>query len=214
MVVIPHLMRNPLTPILDSRFRGNDNLSVYLWQSTIDGSSLGLNDITKDKIMGWWLALAVVLYLLFVVLIIAEVFIPSGGLITICALACLIGGTYIFFKQSTTAGIAGVIFGAIAVPVILRYVYRELPNTRFGKTVMLAPPERQKGDAVPDTPEIKELLGAVGTVLTPLRPVGMCDFSGRRVECMAESGYVGKGNKVRVIDVESTQLTVRLIEET
>jgi membrane-bound ClpP family serine protease len=164
--------------------------------------------------MGWWLALAVVLYLLFVVLIIAEVFIPSGGLITVCAVACLIGGTYIFFKQSTTAGVAGVIFGAIAIPTILRIVYRELPNTRFGKRVTLAPPVRQKGDAVPDTPEIKNLLGAVGTVLTPLRPVGMCDFSGQRVECVAESGYVDKGRKVRVIDVESTQLTVRLIEET
>lgn len=164
--------------------------------------------------MGWWLALAVGLYLLFVVLIIAEVFIPSGGLITVCAVACLIGGTYIFFTQSTVAGIAAIIFAILAIPAILRYVYRELPNTRFGKSVTLVPPERQKGDAVPDTPEIKELFGAVGTVLTPLRPVGMCDFSGHRVECVAESGYVGKGKKVRVIDVESTQLTVRLIEET
>jgi membrane-bound ClpP family serine protease len=41
----------------------------------------------------------------------------------------------------------------------------------------------------------------------------MCDFSGQRVECVAESGYVDKGKKVKVINVESTQLTVRLIEE-
>jgi membrane-bound ClpP family serine protease len=175
---------------------------------------LSLNDIAKDKNMGWWLALAVGLYLLFVVLIIAEVFVPSGGLITVCAAACLIGGTYIFFKHSTAAGIAGVIFGVIVIPVILRYVYKELPNTRFGKSVTLAPPGRRQGDAVPDTLEIKELVGAVGTVLTPLRPVGMCEFFGRRVECVAESGYVERGKKVRVIDVESTQLTVRLIEET
>jgi membrane-bound ClpP family serine protease len=40
----------------------------------------------------------------------------------------------------------------------------------------------------------------------------MCDFSGRRVECVAEGGYVDKGRKVKIIDVESTQLTVREIE--
>jgi membrane-bound serine protease (ClpP class) len=50
-------------------------------------------------------------------------------------------------------------------------------------------------------------------VITPLRPVGMCDFAGKRVECVAEGGYVDKDKKVKVIDVESTQLTVRMIED-
>jgi membrane-bound ClpP family serine protease len=164
--------------------------------------------------MGWWLVFAVFLYFACAALIIAEVFVPSGGLLSVCALACLIGGTYIFFKQSTTAGVAGVIFGVIMIPLLLRYAYKEFPNTRFGKSVTLAPPKRHHGDAIPDTDKIKELLGAEGVVLTALRPVGMCDFSGYRIECVAESGYIDKGKKVRVIDVESTQLTVRLIEET
>jgi len=99
------------------------------------------------------------------------------------------------------------------IPSVLVIAYKIFPKTRFGKSVTLRPPERQQGDAIPDTPELKELLGAVGVVLTPLRPVGMCDFSGQRVECVAESGYVEKGKKVKVIDVESTQLTVRIIEE-
>ena len=51
-------------------------------------------------------------------------------------------------------------------------------------------------------------------MVTPLRPVGMCDFSGQRVECVAESSYVNKGEKVKVIDIEGTQLTVRVIEKT
>lgn len=164
--------------------------------------------------MFWWLALAVCLYLLFVLLLIAEVFVPSGGLLTVCALACLIGGTYIFFKQSTIAGIAGIIFGVIMIPSLLRFAYKTFPHTRFGKSATLAPPERPQGDAVPDTQALGQLLGAVGVVLTPLRPVGMCDFEGRRVECVAESGYVAKNMKVEVIKVESTQLTVRAIERT
>ena len=164
--------------------------------------------------MFWWLALAVCLYLLFVLLLIAEVFVPSSGLLTVCALACLIGGTYIFFKESTVAGIAGIIFGLIMIPMFLRYAYKTFPKTRFGKNVTLAPPERPQGDAVPDTQSLEKLLGSVGVVLTPLRPVGMCDFEGQRVECVAESGYVAKDAKVEVIKVESTQLTVREVERT
>jgi membrane-bound ClpP family serine protease len=156
---------------------------------------------------------AVFLYFACAVLIIAEVFVPSGGLISICALACLAGGIAIFFHHSLIAGWIGVGIAAAMIPVVLIFAYKIFPKTRFGKSVTLTPPHRRKGDAVPDTDKLKELLGAEGIVLTTLRPVGMCDFSGRRVECVAESGYVEKGKMVKVINVESSQLTVRIIEE-
>ncbi len=163
--------------------------------------------------MDWWLVFAVFLYFACAALIVAEVFVPSGGLIGLCALVCLIGGVVIFFRHSATAGWVGVVIALIMIPTVLVIAYKIFPETRFGKSVTLTPPQREQGDAVPDTAELKELLGAVGVVLTPLRPVGICDFSGQRVECVAESGYVDKGNKVKVIDVESTQLTVREIEQ-
>ena len=163
--------------------------------------------------MGWWLVFAVFLYFVCAVLIVAEVFVPSGGLISIFALACLVGGIAIFFHYSLIAGWAGVGIAAVMIPTVLIFAYKIFPKTRFGKSVTLTPPERRQGDAIPDTDKIKDLLGAEGAVLTPLRPVGMCDFSGHRVECVAEGGYVDKGKKVKVINVESTQLTVRIIEE-
>jgi len=163
--------------------------------------------------MDWWLVFAVFLYFACAALIIAEVFVPSGGLIGLCSLVCLIGGVVIFFRHSATAGWVGLVIALIMIPTVLVIAYRIFPETRFGKSVTLTPPQREQGDAVPDTTELKKLLGAVGVVLTPLRPVGMCDFSGQRVECVAESGYVDKDKKVKVINVESTQLTVRMIEE-
>jgi len=163
--------------------------------------------------MDWWLAFAIFLYLASAALVIAEVFVPSGGLISICAFACLIGGLMIFFHHSTTTGWIGVIIAVIMIPSVLVTAYKIFPKTRFGKSVTLTPPKRQQGDAIPDTTELKNLLGTVGVVLTPLRPVGMCDFSGQRVECVAESGYVDKGKSVKVVRVQETQLTVRVIEE-
>jgi membrane-bound serine protease (ClpP class) len=164
--------------------------------------------------MDWWLAFAVFLYFAAAALIVAEVFVPSGGLLALCMIACLAGGVVIFFKHSTAAGWAGVAIAIVMIPSVLVGAYKIFPKTRFGKSTLLSPPERELGDAIPDTGQLKELVGAVGTVVTPMRPVGMCDFSGRRVECVAESGYVERGRKVKVIRVESTQLTVRVIEET
>ena len=162
--------------------------------------------------MGWWLVFAVFLYFACAALIIAEVFVPSGGLISICALACLIGGVAIFFHHSMQAGWAGIVIAVIMIPTVVIIAYKVFPKTRFGKSVTLTPPSRQQGDAIPDTDQLERMLGTEGVVLTPLRPVGMCDFSGRRVECVAEAGYVDKGKKVKVIHVEATQLTVREME--
>jgi membrane-bound serine protease (ClpP class) len=163
--------------------------------------------------MFWWLIFAVFLYFACAALIIAEVFVPSGGIISALAFLCVAGGVIIFFRYSTAAGWIGVIVAMIMIPSFLVFAYKIFPKTRFGKSVTLTPPEREKGDAIPDTAELEELLGAVGEVVTPLRPVGICNFSGKRVECVAESGYVDKDKKIKVIDVEGTQLTVRVVEE-
>lgn len=163
--------------------------------------------------MGWWLAFAVFLYLMCAALLVAEVFVPSGGLITIFALVCLIAGLVIFFKHSVVVGWIGVFTAVVMIPAVLIIAYKLFPKTKFGKGVILSPPERQAGDAIPDTDMLKGLLGKEGLVLTTLRPVGICEFSGMRVECVAESGYVDKGKTVKVIDVKGTQLTVRVMEE-
>lgn len=161
----------------------------------------------------WWLLFAVFLFVVCAGLIVAEVFIPSAGLLTLCSLACLAGGIAIFFRHSATAGWIGVLVAMVMVPSLLAMAYKVLPRTRFGRRVILAPPVRERGDAIADTPALAQMVGKVGRVLTTMRPVGMCDFDGQRVECVAESGYLQKNKKVKVIRVEGTQVTVRVMDE-
>ncbi|UCD51344.1 MAG: NfeD family protein [Phycisphaerales bacterium] len=83
----------------------------------------------------------------------------------------------------------------------------------LAQVLRLAPPirRREKREAVTD--QLAGLLGETGRVLTPLRPVGLCEFDGCRVECAAEGEYVQAGATVRVIRVEGMQPTVRAIDE-
>jgi membrane-bound serine protease (ClpP class) len=163
--------------------------------------------------LDWWLLFAVFLYVACAALLVAEVFIPSFGLLSVCALACLAGGVTIFFHHSPLAGTIGVVVAVVMVPSLLVTAYRVLPKTRFGKRVILSPPLRVRGEAISDVSQLQQLIGRTGRVLTTMRPVGMCDFDGRRVECVAERGYLLKDNKVKVIGVEGTQVTVRVMDE-
>jgi len=160
------------------------------------------------------LVFAVFLFLACAVLLVAEVFVPSGGLLSVCAIACVAGGITLFFQQSMQVGWIGVTVAIVLVPTVLIITYTIFPKTRFGRAVTLTPPERTAGDAIPDTDQLQALIGEQGTVKSPLHPVGVCEFSGHRVECVAETGYVDAGATVMVIRVQGTQLTVRVLEST
>jgi membrane-bound serine protease (ClpP class) len=156
-----------------------------------------------------WLILALFLIVLGAVLLVLEIFIPSFGLLTCCAIAAEVGGIWLFFKESITLGWVGVGVAAVIVPIVWVITYRLFPKTPFGKSVTLEGPDRPLGDAIADSNELAEMLGEKGIVISPLRPVGMCDFDGKRFECVAETGYVEKDVTIVVIHVEGTQLTVR-----
>jgi len=159
-----------------------------------------------------WVGLAVFLFVLSAVLMVVEVFIPSFGLLTLMALACLGGGIAIFFQISTTAGWIGCGVAVVLIPVVWIVVYKLFPYLPIGRAMLMKRGDKATGHGVPDGLVLKGLLGREGVVWTPLRPVGVCDFDGQRVECVAETGYVPKGRRVKVIHVEGVQVTVRLIE--
>jgi membrane-bound serine protease (ClpP class) len=162
--------------------------------------------------MFWWIILAIFLFLICAILLVAEVFIPSFGLLIVLSLASLVGGIMIFFKLSPMAGWIGIVVAVFMIPTVLVLAYKIFPKTGFGKTVLLDMPQVRKGTGVPDSQELMKRLGQKAVTTTVLRPVGMCDFDGTRLECVTESGYVEKGKTVVVIKVEGTQLTVREIE--
>jgi membrane-bound ClpP family serine protease len=56
------------------------------------------------------------------------------------------------------------------------------------------------------------LLGKTGTAITPLRPGGMADLGGERVEVETEGAFVAAGSPVRVIALNRQRVLVRMEE--
>lgn len=160
-----------------------------------------------------WLILAVFLFAACAVLLVLEIFVPSFGLLTISSLACLGAGIAIFFEYGAVAGWIGVAVAAVLIPLIWILTYRIFPKTSMGRKMILGKPDAGRGDAIPDCRDLQEMLSKVGIVRTPLRPVGICDFEGRRLECVSERGFIEVNQKVKVIRVQGTSLTVRPVEE-
>ena len=158
-----------------------------------------------------WILFAVLLLIFCAILQVFEIFIPSLGLLTATALLCLAGGIYIFFQISTTIGWIGVWTAVILIPAVWVIVYKLLPKTKLGRILELHSALKAIS-GVPDQEKLDALEGRTGVVLSPLRPVGMCEFNGKKVVCVSEAGFIEKQTQVKVIHVEGNKVIVRIIE--
>ncbi len=156
------------------------------------------------------LAWALVLQAIGIVLLVAEIFLPSHGTLTVLALTSLGGGLYAAFQYSATFGFASVFAAILLLPTFAVLAVRLWPRTAVGRRIAPPNPEFRTGDS-PMHPGsvLRGMVGQTGTTLTPLRPVGACSFANRRVECLAESGMIDRGVRVVAIDVQGQSLVVR-----
>ena len=154
---------------------------------------------------------AIFLFILCAMLLVLEIFIPSLGLLTVLAIVCLAGGISLFFQVSATVGWVGVWTAIVLIPVVWIIVYKLFPKTKIGQILVL----KKVGEAlpgIPDQEQLDALVGQTGVVLTPLRPVGICEFDGKKVVCVSEADFLDKDITVKVIDVEGNKITVRKMD--
>ena len=157
------------------------------------------------------LSFAVLLLILCAVLLVFEIFIPSLGLLTVAALLCLAGGLALFFQVSESVGWIGVWTAVVLIPMVWVIVYKLLPKTKIGRILELHKAMKVIS-GVPDQEKLDALEGQTGVVLSPLRPVGMCELDGKKIVCVADTGYIDNEMQVKVIHIEGNKVTVRKLE--
>ena len=63
-------------------------------------------------------------------------------------------------------------------------------------------------DGFVSNPSHEDLVGRTGKALTVLRPSGMVEIEGRRMDARTESEFIEKGARIKVIDIDGGQLVV------
>ena len=124
------------------------------------------------------IALLILLYAVAAVLLTSEIFIPSHGLLTIVGLGFLTIAIVRTFNFGNTAGTAAVIASVVLLPTFAVTAVKIWPNTWLGRKISPPNPvysEKELGSKVED---IEPLVGTYGRTLSPLRPVGTCEFAG------------------------------------
>jgi membrane-bound serine protease (ClpP class) len=150
------------------------------------------------------------LYVVGLALFVAEIFLPSHGLLTVGALGFLGWAVYQTFLLSEMAGYVSLLVLAILLPTVAVYAIRNWHRTPIGRRISPPNPVLTREDVGARQDLLEPYIGRVGVVMTPLRPVGECRFGDDKVECVAESGMIPRGAAVKAVGIVNMSLAVRL----
>jgi len=159
------------------------------------------------------LAWPLLLLALALVLLVAEVFVPSGGVIGVAAFISLSLSLYQAFSHSRETGYSFLAADVVLLPLVFALAMYLWPKTPLARRVFLKPPGPEDFENSHSPHRLDHLIGQIGRSLTTLRPSGIVDFDGRRLDGLSEGGLIPTGTLVQAVRVRSGQIVVRTAPE-
>ncbi len=157
---------------------------------------------------------ALLLMVLGIALIIAEVFLPSGGGLTVASVLSVIAAIVFGWRAWGTSHPGRfwvfVSLATLSLPTLFLVALYFLPKTPFGKKLLLEAPQLE--EVTPYAHEharLRKFVGQSAEVLTLMAPGGIVAIDGERFHAESEGLMIESGRIVEVVDVRGNRLVVR-----
>lgn len=157
---------------------------------------------------------AILLLVVGLAILVAEIFVPSGGLLGVITFISLVVSLVFAYRAWGTShpNVFGVfcIMLLLLVPTVISFGFYMLPRTKFGKKVLLEAPEPQ--DLTPyakESSRLEKSIGQFGTTITTLNPGGLVKLDGQRLHALSEGLSIEPGAWVEIVAIQGTSVVVR-----
>lgn len=157
-------------------------------------------------------------------LLFLELFVPSGGILSLCSGVAVLGSIVAFFTYDTTTGLVVLGLYIFLGPVVLWAGFKWWVSSPLGQRMILGaqddPIDRSQEEAFAASQarmkarahQLDAMVGRRGTTETRLSPVGSIRIDGERFEALAENGMLDSEVEIEVTAAYDNQLKVRAIE--
>lgn len=147
----------------------------------------------------------VLLFVLGVMLLAGEVFVPGVVLGLLGGLAMAGGCGVAFFQWGALGGVIATLSALVLLGLTLYLELVWLPKSRFGRGLVVQSTQEATSQPVLASPDI---VGKIAEAKTPLVPTGYVRVEGRRYEAFCPAGHVAKGVLLRVAGQDNFRLIV------
>jgi membrane-bound serine protease (ClpP class) len=114
---------------------------------------------------------------------------------------------------ATVSAIVGAL-GRVALSILLAMagalaLLRFLPHLPFGRRLVLDTGMQADLGYVSAPASDRQWLGRTGTALSPLRPAGIAEIDGARVDVVSDGGFIDAGTSIEVTRVDGNRVVVQ-----
>lgn len=134
----------------------------------------------------------------------AEIYLP-GGVVGLLGALALVGAAVVGLQFHAPWNLVSVLLIVLLSAVCIWLWIHFFPRSRMGRKLTL----EADGSAFKAVANSSALVGAEGVALSDLRPAGLAQLGGHRVDVVAESSWIAAGAQVRVIEVAGNRIVVR-----
>lgn len=161
----------------------------------------------------WEILLPIILcFVAGVGLVVVEVFLPGFSLPGIAGALLLLGSivlTWLNINGIAALGVTVVCLAVVAIAISL--AMKSASKGRFANSNMVLKDTESAEAGYNAVADMEVFLGREGQTTTVLRPTGMADFEGVRLNVMTEGEYLEANTRVRIEKVEGPRIVVRAI---
>ncbi|MBQ7785518.1 MAG: hypothetical protein IJ381_05160 [Clostridia bacterium] len=142
-------------------------------------------------------------------LIILEVFLPGFGLPGISGALLIAVGTFIAATHyGVLAAVAMLLVFIALLALVVSWILHMMSRSGVRSEIFLHEKEELHVNK-----DMQVLLGRRGKTTSVLRPAGIADFDGVRLNVVTEGGFVEKGCAVEIIKADGSSIVVRSVKE-
>ena len=152
----------------------------------------------------------IAMFLVAVVLVIAEVMFPSFGMLGLLAAGAFLMAIMKAFELGNKQGVGAIVVAVILAPVAFALGVKLLQKTPLGDKFILKAPTHQEVKGKAADQSLAQYLGRTGKAISTLRPSGIVEFDNVRVDAISDGVFIDEGATIRVVCVEGNRLVVEL----
>lgn len=152
----------------------------------------------------------VVCFILGVGLLVLEAFMPGFGIAGISGILLEVIATaltWVSHGPMAALGMTLVILSLIAIAISMSL--RSATNGRLSRSKMILKDTESNEAGYRSTQDMEVFLGKEGATTTVLRPAGIAEFDGVRLNVVSEGEFIPAGINVRIVRVEGSKILVR-----
>lgn len=145
-----------------------------------------------------------------ILLVVAELFLPTGFiLVAVGVCAALVGVGLLFAHGSVETALMTLLSLCVGGPILGGLLFYLWPYSPMGRRLIRAAEEDVTIAAMAGNAALEGLRGKVGRAVSPLRPSGVAVFDGRRIDVLTEGLMVEPGQWVKCVEVRANKVIVR-----